>query len=463
MATKSNSNPSQSTNQPFSLQDALAALEAHDCTVRRDGGGWKAQCPAHEDRKPSLSVNYADAAGKVLLHCHAGCSYAEILAALGLDNNSPRSTASTFKPNGRKRPVPRSLPSGKSITIYHYEDAEGAAAFAVVRKDTSKGKDITQWTPSGEKGLWEPSGYKGQRPLYRLPELLESDSKKVVIVEGEKCVEAGKAAFPTNFFTTFSGGSGAWRKTDYSPLAGREVTLLADTAEDGRDCMLQLAAHLSEIGVGAIRIGLPEGETKEDIADWIEQGIPFAKQQLKKYVRPWNPTEDAEGVLQDASEKPAATFKRKDASALQGALAALGVDVRYNSRSQMAEAKEKQGWEPLANLDTSNLRDRIERQFSYHSRRGVEPLAYSEARWDHCLNVQLFKRQVDPFLMWVESLEPWDGTERLQHVLTLMLGAEGLLAQWAGRFLFLGPLQRAYQPGAKLDEIPVLIGGQGDR
>ena len=223
--------------------------------------------------------------------------------------------------------------------------------------------------------------------------------------------------------------------------------------------MVQLAKHLSEIGAGPIKIALPEGESKDDIVDWIEQGI--VEQQLKKYVRPWNPTEGAEAVLQDASEKPAATFKRKDASALQGALAALGVDVRYNSRSQMAEAKEKQGWEPLANLDTSNLRDRIERQFSYHSRRGVEPLAYSEARWDHCLNVQLFKRQVDPFLMWVESLEPWDGTERLQHVLTLMLGAEGLLAQWAGRFLFLGPLQRAYQPGAKLDEIPVLIGGQG--
>ena len=199
MAAKNNSNQprtnQQPTKQPFSLEDALAALEAHGCTVQQANGGWKAQCPAHEDRTPSLSVHYADASGKVLLKCHAGCTYPAILAALGLDNNSPRSTPAAVKPNGtpngRKRPVPRALPSGKSITVYHYEDAEGAAAFAVVRKDTSKGKVISQWTPSGEKGLWESTGLKGKRPLYRLPELLESDGK-VVIVEGEKCVEAGR-------------------------------------------------------------------------------------------------------------------------------------------------------------------------------------------------------------------------------------------------------------------------------
>ena len=78
----------------------------------------------------------------------------------------------------------------------------------------------------------------------------------------------------------------------------------------------------------------------------------------------------------------------------------------------------------------------------------------------HCLNVQLWKRQVDPFIEWIESLDPWDGTERLQHVLTL-LGAQGALARWAGKWLFLGPVQRAYQPGAKLDEMCILVGGQG--
>lgn len=51
--------------------------------VRRCGDGWLARCPAHEDRDPSLSLREA-ADGRVLLHCHAGCSFEAILAALGM-------------------------------------------------------------------------------------------------------------------------------------------------------------------------------------------------------------------------------------------------------------------------------------------------------------------------------------------------------------------------------------------
>ena len=470
MATVKNSKQSSPKQRPpqnhFSLQDALAALEAHDCTVRRDGGGWKAQCPAHEDRKPSLSVNYADAAGKVLLHCHAGCSYAEILAALGLDK-SPRSTRSTptaVKPNGRKRPIPRPLPTGPDTSVYHYEDAEGAPKFAVVRINRADGKRISQWTPSGEDGLWLSIGVKGKRrPLYRLPELLEWGGKgRVVVCEGEGVTLAAQKEFPTNFFTTFSGGSSAWGKTDFSPLKGREVTLLADGDESGRECMLQIARHLSTNGVASIKIALPDGADGADIVDWLKKGKPFAQQQLKKYVRPWSPPEDAEAVLQEASEQPKATFFHKDAAALAGALVALKVDVRYNTRSQMAEFNKAVKWEAFTDRNTSRLRDEIERNFSYASSTGaVRRLAYSDAAWVQALNVALANNEVDPFLIWLESLEPWDGTERLKHVLSLLLGAEGELAKWAGKFLFLGAVQRSYEPGCKLDEMPVLIGGQG--
>ncbi len=44
---------------------------------------WKACCPAHDDRDPSLSIREADD-GKVLLHCWAGCDTADVLAAIGL-------------------------------------------------------------------------------------------------------------------------------------------------------------------------------------------------------------------------------------------------------------------------------------------------------------------------------------------------------------------------------------------
>ena len=61
---------------------------------RKAGGGWMARCPAHDDRKPSLSIRDADD-GKVLVRCHAGCDQERVIAALrarGLwAENGPRS------------------------------------------------------------------------------------------------------------------------------------------------------------------------------------------------------------------------------------------------------------------------------------------------------------------------------------------------------------------------------------
>ncbi len=44
---------------------------------------WIARCPAHDDRRPSLSIREADD-GRVLLKCWTGCGAAEIVSALGL-------------------------------------------------------------------------------------------------------------------------------------------------------------------------------------------------------------------------------------------------------------------------------------------------------------------------------------------------------------------------------------------
>jgi hypothetical protein len=48
--------------------------------VRRNGNGWMARCPAHEDRSPSLSIRKANE--KILLHCFGGCSIEAVCAAL---------------------------------------------------------------------------------------------------------------------------------------------------------------------------------------------------------------------------------------------------------------------------------------------------------------------------------------------------------------------------------------------
>lgn len=74
------------------------------------GQGWTARCPAHEDRKPSLSIRDAD--GVALVHCHAGCDQRDVIAALserGLWDGKERSTLR--KSHRRKVPPPRPDPT----------------------------------------------------------------------------------------------------------------------------------------------------------------------------------------------------------------------------------------------------------------------------------------------------------------------------------------------------------------
>ena len=58
-------------------------LHRLDRVKRTAPGKWIALCPAHDDRRPSLSIREADD-GRVLLKCWSGCGAAEIVSALGL-------------------------------------------------------------------------------------------------------------------------------------------------------------------------------------------------------------------------------------------------------------------------------------------------------------------------------------------------------------------------------------------
>ena len=45
---------------------------------------WKACCPAHDDKHPSLAINETSE-GVILLKCWAGCTAKEIVSAIGLE------------------------------------------------------------------------------------------------------------------------------------------------------------------------------------------------------------------------------------------------------------------------------------------------------------------------------------------------------------------------------------------
>jgi hypothetical protein len=60
------------------MTDLLARLK----NVVRNGDGWTARCPAHDDQRNSLSIHHRD--GRWLLNCHAGCRFEKIIGAVGM-------------------------------------------------------------------------------------------------------------------------------------------------------------------------------------------------------------------------------------------------------------------------------------------------------------------------------------------------------------------------------------------
>jgi len=70
---------------------------------------WIVRCPAHYDKGPSLAIRETDD-GRTLVHCFAGCSAHEVVAAVGLslsDLMPPRPLA-VDRVKGERRPFPAS-------------------------------------------------------------------------------------------------------------------------------------------------------------------------------------------------------------------------------------------------------------------------------------------------------------------------------------------------------------------
>lgn len=188
--------------------------------VTPDSTGWRGRCPAHNgESKTSLHVSEGED-GRALLFCHAGCSYRDVLAALGLDS-SQKNTARSWE----------------------IRDAAGVLHAVHHRKDKGDGEKVVWWRgPNGEKKLKDAGIRPADLPLYGVHDL--NGDGWVVVVEGEPAADALKAAgIPA--VATVTGASSTPSPEVLGALAGRKVTLWPDADEPGRSHMESIAAELN--------------------------------------------------------------------------------------------------------------------------------------------------------------------------------------------------------------------------
>jgi 5S rRNA maturation endonuclease (ribonuclease M5) len=263
------------------LQNVLSRLRG----VRKDGKGWKALCPAHDDRKPSLKVDEAED-GKVLLKCFAGCGTEDIIAAIGLK-------MSDLYPEPKQRPVD----PGRVVATYDYRDASGKLLFQVCR---TADKHFFQRRPDG-KGGWI-TGLGDVKPvLYRLPEVLQAVQRgeTVFIPEGEKDVDnlarLGLAA------TTNPMGAGKWRDYYSDWLKDANCVILTDNDDPGRKHAKQVAQSLYGKAASVKVLELPDLPAKGDVSDWLAAG--GTKEELLKLAAEAPAWEPPEQVKREKAKK----------------------------------------------------------------------------------------------------------------------------------------------------------------
>jgi len=239
------------------LTQIETALQHAGKKVVRRGDTLQAQCPAHPDTTPSLTINRGTTQ-PVILHCHAGCDTHHILTALNLtwaDINHPK------QPDTPQQPV-----------TYLYQNADGTPRYRVIRTPDKK---FWQQAFNPETGEWE-NGIAGiERTLYRHPELIEAiqAGKPIWIVEGEK--DADRLHREGHTATCNSGGAGKFTDNLADLLTDATfINIIADNDQPGIDHANHISQLLTDRG---IRHDLWLPAEGKDITDHLNQQHPITQ------------------------------------------------------------------------------------------------------------------------------------------------------------------------------------------
>jgi putative DNA primase/helicase len=187
-------------------------------------------------------------------------------------------------------PVPANAPAaperhyqhGKPSRTETYRDASGRLLGHVCRFDLQDGAKVflpLTFCANGKGKLeWRWQLWPAPRPLFGLDRLAKKPKAPVVVCEGEKAATAAGALLPDHVAVTSPNGSLAAAKADWSPLAGRQVTLWPDADEPGAKYADELVKLLAPIAASIRRVtpldGVKEGW---DASDAVSEGWDEAR------------------------------------------------------------------------------------------------------------------------------------------------------------------------------------------
>lgn len=172
---------------------------------------------------------------------------------------------------------------------YAYRDEKGELLFYTLRlveKENPSRKIVLPLSYGHAKGgkeavSWTLKAYSThQRPLYNLHLINEKPEATILVVEGEKTADAALDKFSRKdmLVLTWLGGAAAVAKTDWSPLAGRNVLIWPDNDKAGYKAASDICTELRKLGVQSMKVVDSESlkqhfPEKWDLADPMPKGV----------------------------------------------------------------------------------------------------------------------------------------------------------------------------------------------
>lgn len=268
--------------QETEIEDVLRELSK----VKKTAKGWVACCPAHDDENPSLSVSEGDD-GKLLMYCHRGCSFENIVHALGLNEREQH--------EHRERSKTLNI-----VKTYDYVDERRNLLYQVCRLEP---KDFRLRSPNG-RGGWNWNLGESRRVLFNLPDVVEAKESNscLVFVEGEKDALNVKEKLGM-FATTIATGANGWRDEYAEDLRGIGVVILPDNDGPGMKFAEEVATSIYGKAESVKVVSLPNLPEKGDVSDWLDQGgNSDALMQLIEATDTWRPPVSEAGTSTNATD-----------------------------------------------------------------------------------------------------------------------------------------------------------------
>ena len=274
------------TTTTTTLADILSALESRGLKVKMGGNGYMCQCPAHDDKNPSLSV-WEDEDGKPAVNCFAGCSTNDIWAALGIGAYRNGTAVPKTKIITPPKPAKRTV-AHLSTDTYTYTDAKGKPAYT---------KTVKRYTDGTKQAFFRGTNGESKRPggalLYQLHRLFAADkAEPVYIVEGEKDADTLRSV--GLLATTADAGANSKFLPSYADvLAGRHIVILPDNDNAGETYGQTFANGLLGVAASVKLVNLPVS-LKGDVSDYLAAYSVEDLQAIVNSTRPWKPQLEAE-------------------------------------------------------------------------------------------------------------------------------------------------------------------------